>query len=256
MPNVRHREGPPATGSAPAGDDLDEAAATFVAMRPRLFGIAYRMLSGRAEAEDVVQETWLRWQHAERSAVDNPEAFLTLIATRLSINALRSARLRRETYIGPWLPEPVDTDADPAAGAERGEALELALLLLLERLSPAQRAAYVLRVAFLYPYTQIAEIVQLSPDNVRQLVSRARKHLNAARRGPIDTGEHRLLLSAFRAAQQGNLAALEGLLAARAAGEAARGGRSEADRRRGPSRHTRRPVPRRTLQPAHARPGG
>ncbi|MFI7128717.1 sigma-70 family RNA polymerase sigma factor [Nonomuraea sp. NPDC050153] len=194
---------------------LDQAAATFVEVRPRLFGIAYRMLANSAEAEDIVQETWLRWQNTERSAIANPAAFLTLITTRLSINAARSARARREAYLGPWLPEPIDTSTDPALGAERGEALELALLLLLENLTPAQRAVYILREAFVYPYEQIAEIIQLSPANVRQLASRARKHLNAARRGSIDTDEHRRLLSAFRgAAQEGNLTALEDLFAA------------------------------------------
>ncbi|TMR96271.1 sigma-70 family RNA polymerase sigma factor [Nonomuraea basaltis] len=194
---------------------LDQAAATFVEVRPRLFGIAYRMLASSTEAEDIVQETWLRWQNTERSAIANPAAFLTLITTRLSINVAQSARARRETYIGPWLPEPIDTSADPAAGAERGEALELALLLLLEKLTPAQRAAYILREAFVYPYEQIAEIIQLSPANVRQLVSRARKHLNTTRRESIDTDEHRRLLSAFLdAAQEGNVTALEDLFAA------------------------------------------
>ncbi|MFV2179522.1 sigma-70 family RNA polymerase sigma factor [Actinomadura sp. LOL_016] len=195
---------------------LDQAATDFAAVRPRLFGIAYRMLASPAEAEDIVQETWLRWQNVDRAAVVNPAAFLALTATRLSINAARSARVRRETcHIGPWLAEPVDTGADPAAGAERGEALGHALLLLLEKLTPAQRAAYVLREAFVYPYEEIAEIIRLSPANVRQLVSRARKRLHTARRGAIDTGEHRRLLSTFLdAAQEGNVTALEDLFAA------------------------------------------
>lgn len=194
---------------------LDQAAATFVEVRPRLFGIAYRMLASSAEAEDIVQETWLRWQNTERSAIANPAAFLALITTRLSVNATQSARARRETCIAPWLPEPVDTSTDPAVGAERGEALELALLRLLEKLTPAQRAAYILREAFAYPYERIAKIIKLSPANVRQLVSRARKHLNTTRRESIDTDQHRRLLSAFLdAAQKGNLTALEDLFAA------------------------------------------
>ncbi|MFA1547902.1 sigma-70 family RNA polymerase sigma factor [Actinomadura chokoriensis] len=194
---------------------LAEAAATFLEVRPRLFGIAYRMLGSPAEAEDIVQETWLRWQSSEHAAIANPAAFLALITTRLSINAAQSARFRRETSISERLPEPVDTGNDPAAGAERSEAVEHALLLLLEKLTPAQRAAYILREAFAYPYAHIAEIIQLSPANVRQLVSRARKHLDIARRGPIDTGEHRRLLSAFlEAAQEGNVRALENLFAA------------------------------------------
>ncbi|MFI1380165.1 sigma-70 family RNA polymerase sigma factor [Embleya sp. NPDC020886] len=194
---------------------LDRAAAIFIEVRPRLFGIAYRMLGIAAEAEDVVQETWLRWQHTERSIIDNPAAFLATITTRLSINAAQSARVRRETYLGPWLPEPVDTSADPALGAERGEALEMALLLLLEKLTPAQRAAYVLREAFDYPYEQIAEILRLSPANVRQLVSRSRKYLSTARRESIDAGRHRRLMETFLdAAKEGNVSALEELFAA------------------------------------------
>jgi RNA polymerase sigma-70 factor (ECF subfamily) len=193
---------------------LEQAVAVFVEMRPRLFGIAHRMLLSTAEAEDIVQETWLRWQSTERSTIDNPPAFLTLVTTRLSINALQSARVRRETRIGPWVPEPIDPGADPATGAERNDALESALSLLLEKLTPAQLAAYVLREAFGYPYEQIAEIIRLSPANVRQLVSRARRHLRTDRCEPIDTGEHRILLSTFRAAQEGDVAALEDLFAA------------------------------------------
>ncbi|MWA03411.1 sigma-70 family RNA polymerase sigma factor [Actinomadura sp. LD22] len=194
---------------------LDQAVAFFTGARPRLFGIAYRMLGSVPEAEDIVQETWLRWQGADRPAIENPAAFLALITTRLAINTATSARSRRETYIGPWLPEPVDTGTDPALEAERGEALEFALLLLLQRLTPTERAAYVLREAFDYPYPQIAEILRLSQANTRQLVSRARKHLTAARRGPIDRAEHRRLVEVFvGAAQSGNTAALEDLFAA------------------------------------------
>src|SRR5689334_17468069 len=152
------------------------------------------MLSSVAEAEDLVQEVWLRWQTCDRAAVVNPAAFLATTATRLAINALQSARVRRETYIGPWLPEPVDTSADPYLGAERGEALEFAALLLMEKLSPNERAAYVLREAFDYPYTQIADILQLSEPAVRQLVSRARKHVDGERRVEVDTGEQERLL--------------------------------------------------------------
>ena len=149
-----------------AAEDLEQAAAVFTSLRPRLFGIAYRMLSSATEAEDLVQEVWLRWQKCDRSAVDNPAAFLATTTTRLAINALQSARVRRETYIGPWLPEPVDTSADPYLGAERGEALEFAALLLMEKLTPNERAAYVLREAFDYPYAQIAGILHLSEKTV------------------------------------------------------------------------------------------
>jgi RNA polymerase sigma-70 factor (ECF subfamily) len=194
---------------------LDQAASAFLELRPRLFGIAYRMLGSVAEAEDILQEVWLRWQKTDRTAVVDPPAFLARTTTRLAINVAQSARARRETYVGPWLPEPVDTSADPAVGAERGEALEFAVLLLLEKLSPTERAAYVLREAFDYPYGEIADILQLSAVNTRQIVSRARKRLSAERREPVDTAEHRRLLEVFlAAARAGDVAALEDLFAA------------------------------------------
>ena len=198
-----------------ANEDLEAATAVFHQVRPRLFGIAYRMLGSVAEAEDILQEVWMKWQAYDRASVENPPAFLATIATRLSMNLAQSAHSRRETYIGPWLPEPVDTSADPALGAERGEALEFAVLLLLEKLTPAERAAYILREAFDYPYPLIADIVQVSEPAVRQLVSRARKHLAAERRKPATAPEQRRLLDAFlTAAQSGDLASLEKLFAA------------------------------------------
>jgi RNA polymerase sigma-70 factor (TIGR02957 family) len=202
------------TAVATAGpSDLDEAVAVFRELRPRLFGIAYRMLGSATEAEDLVQDVWLRWQATDRSVVVNPGAFLSTAITRLAINANQSARARRETYIGPWLPEPVDTSADPYLGAEREEALGFAMLLLLERLSPHERAAYVLREAFDYPYQQIAAILESTEVAVRQLVSRARKHLSDGRRRQAGGEEQRHLLEAFvSAARTGNLAELERLL--------------------------------------------
>lgn len=200
-----------------AGDeDLTTAAEVFAAVRPRLFGIAYRMLGTVADAEDIVQDTWLRWQAYDRASVREPAAFLATAATRLAMNALRSARVQRETYIGPWLPEPVDTSQDPTLGAERGEALGFAVLVLLEKLSPAERAAYVLREAFDYPYAQIGRIVETSEQSARQLVSRARKHLAAERRSRAVTDEERTrLLSAFMAAaERGDMVALEKLFTA------------------------------------------
>jgi RNA polymerase sigma-70 factor (ECF subfamily) len=193
---------------------IDDAAAVFGAARRRLFGIAYRMLGSAAEAEDVVQETWVRWQTTDRSVVVNPQAFLTTAATRLAINVLQSARSRRETYVGPWLPEPVDTSADPTLGAERAEALDVALLMVLERLSPTERAAYVLREAFDYPYPEIARIVGVSPTAARQLVSRARKHLATEPRNVVTGAERRALLEAFLAAARvGDVEQLERLFA-------------------------------------------
>jgi len=193
----------------------DDALAAFVGVRRRLFGIAYRMLGSSAEAEDVVQDVWLRWQATDRSVVLDAAAFLSTTTMRLAINVAQSAYARRETYIGPWLPEPVDTSADPTLGAERGEALELAVLLLLEKLSPTERAAYVLREAFDYSYREIAEILDLGEANARQLVTRARKHIEDERRSPVAAGEQERLLHAFiAAAQEGEIGALEALLAA------------------------------------------
>jgi RNA polymerase sigma-70 factor (ECF subfamily) len=193
---------------------LQAALNVFTEVRPRLFGIAYRMLSSVSEADDLLQDVWLRWQTTDRSAVRDPVAFLATMTTRLAINTLQSARVRRETYLGPWLPEPVDTSADPYLGAERGEALEFAALLLMEKLTPNERAAYVLREAFDYPYGQIAEILRSSEPAVRQLVSRARKHMPGERRAPVDTDAQRELLTAFlAAARSGEMAALERLFA-------------------------------------------
>jgi RNA polymerase sigma-70 factor (ECF subfamily) len=193
---------------------LEQAASDFVDWRPRLFGVAYRILGSSSEAEDIVQEVWLRWQTTDRTVVKDPPAFLATTATRLAINVAQSARSRREAYVGPWLPEPVDTSTDPELGAERGEALELAVLLLLEKLTATERAAFVLREAFDYSYEQIASILQLSEANTRQLVSRARKHIASQRHGPVSSYEHRRLLEAFLvASQKGDLAALESILA-------------------------------------------
>lgn len=194
--------------------NLDDAAVAFGDVRPRLLGIAYRMLGSVSEAEDIVQDAWLRWQTYDRSKVESPVAFLSTTTTRLAINAVQSARARRETYIGPWLPEPVDTSADPALGAERGEALSFAVLLLLEKLSPTERAAYVLRESFEYPYRQIADTIEVSEANARQLVTRARKHIAAGSSASVSIEDHRRLLAAFvDAAQNGDLAGLTALFA-------------------------------------------
>ncbi|MGW1726858.1 RNA polymerase sigma-70 factor [Streptomyces sp. NPDC002306] len=196
-------------------DSLDQATKDFVAARPQLFGIAYRVLGSSTEAEDILQEAWLRWQKTDRTTILEPTAFLATVTTRLAINFAQSARVRREAYVGPWLPEPIDTSSDPYVGAERAEAVELAVLFLLEKLNPVERAAYVLREAFDYPYAQLADILETTEANARQLVSRARKHLAAERRERVSPAEHRRLLSVFLfAAQTGNLGALEDVLAA------------------------------------------
>lgn len=194
--------------------NVDDGLSDFVTARPRLFGIAYRILGSAAEAEDVVQDAWLRWQATDREAVQAPSAFLAITTTRLAINLAQSARARLETYIAPSLPEPVETSADPESGAERGEALKIAVLLLLERLSYQERAAYVLREAFDYSYRHIAQVLQLSAANTRQLVARARKHLAAGHRTEVNPAEQKRLLAAFtNAVQKGDLGALERVLA-------------------------------------------
>ena len=186
----------------------------FERVRPRLFGIAYRMLGTVAEAEDVVQDAWLRWHGADQDAVAEPGAYLATVVTRLSIAELTSARARREVYVGPWLPEPVDTSADPLLGAERAEALSFAVLVLLEKLSPAERAAFVLHAAFDYPHARVAEVLATTEANARQLFSRARRHLDDARPRPASPGDRDRLLAAFvAAAEAGDLSALEQVLA-------------------------------------------
>ncbi len=192
---------------------LEGAAATFDALRPRLFGIAYRLLGTVADAEDVVQDAWLRWQTTDRQAVRDATGFLVTVTTRLAINAGQAARVRRETYVGPWLPEPVDTTADPALGAVRDEALTFAVLTLMEHLAPVERAAYVLREAFDYPYARIAEIVERSEPTTRQLVTRARRRLAGEAKVPVRAEEHyRLLMAFIAAARAGDLSGLERVL--------------------------------------------
>jgi len=149
---------------------------------------------------DLRHWRWLRGcrvrrQSTDRSVVRDATAFLVTTTVRLAISVAHSARLRRETYIGPWLPEPIDTTADPTLGAERAEALELAVLILLENLSPNERASYVLREAFDYSYSDIADILQLTEANTRQLVTRARKHIANGRRAQVSPAEHRRFLA-------------------------------------------------------------
>jgi RNA polymerase sigma-70 factor (ECF subfamily) len=191
-------------------------------MRPVSFAIAYRMLGSVSEAEDVVQEALLRVHRAvaDGEQIASPQAYVATITTRLAINELRSARARRERYVGEWLPEPILTDGvdDPAEHAEMADSLSLAMLVLLESLSPEQRAALLLHDVFGYGYREIAEIIGKSEDNVRQLASRARRHV-AERRGGVvrfqTSREQREELTQrfLAAAQEGDLAGLEALLA-------------------------------------------
>jgi RNA polymerase sigma-70 factor (TIGR02957 family) len=188
-------------------------------LRPRAFAVAYRMLGSVSEAEDVVQEALLRLHGAIESGEDikSPAAYVSTIATRLAIDELRSARARRETYVGEWLPEPLLTseDNEPARHAEMADSLSLAFLVLLENLSPEQRAVFLLREVFDYPYAEIAEIVDKSEPAVRQLATRARGHVGEGRRRQSASREERdeLAKRFFAATQDGDMAALKELLA-------------------------------------------
>ncbi|GAA3221692.1 hypothetical protein GCM10010468_46990 [Actinocorallia longicatena] len=226
----------------------------FGEVQSRLFGIAYRRVRSASEAEDLVQDVWLRWQACDRAAVENPAAYLATAVTRLALNTVQSARVRRETSTSPWLLETVGTSPDPHLGAERGEDLESAMLLMLERLSPGERAAYILREAFDYPYARIAEIIRLSEAAARQLVSRARKHLLSGRRTRVPSAERRRLLEAFvAAARSGDLARLEEILAADMARSAEEGSeRTSRTSVRGP----RTPALARAVSGPGARSGG
>ena len=203
------------TGTATPGATWEHrAAADFASVRSRLFGIAYQMLGGAADAEDVVQDVWVRWQGTDRAQVRDPVAFLVTVTTRVALNAATSARARREVSIGGWLPERGVAALDPALGVERTEALELAVQVLVERLSPLERAVYVLREAFDYPFRDIAHVLDLSEANARQLARRARTHIAGERRNEFDPAERDGLLDAFLdAARAGDMARLIGLLA-------------------------------------------
>jgi RNA polymerase sigma factor (sigma-70 family) len=188
-------------------------------LRPVAFAIAYRMLGTGAAAEHVTQEALLRVHQALETGeqIASPRAFVATVTTRLAINELRSARARRERYVGEWLPEPIITDGDddPAQQAEIADSLSLAMLVLLETLSPEQRAVLLLHDVFDYDHAQIAEIIGKSPDNVRQLATRARRHVEQGRPRFQTTNEQREKLAGrfFQAAEQGDLAGLEALLA-------------------------------------------
>ncbi|MEU5218546.1 RNA polymerase sigma-70 factor [Streptomyces sp. NPDC020807] len=192
----------------------------FEEHRPTLLGVAYRMLGRAADAEDVVQEAWLRWAADDRAAVREPRAYLVRIATRLAVDRLRQAQARRESYVGPWLPEPVVTDfgataPDTAERALLADSISLAVLVVLESLSPLERAVFVLREAFGFPFGEIAAALDRSEAAVRQLAGRARRHVDAGRpRYDVDPVERRDLTERFlSAAAGGDLGELLALLA-------------------------------------------
>jgi RNA polymerase sigma-70 factor (TIGR02957 family) len=195
----------------------DTGLADFQALRPRLFGIAYRMLGSATDAEDVLQDAWLRWQAVDRADVRSPEAFLVRMVTNLCLTALDSARARREVYVGPWLPEPVLTaggDLGPLDDAVQRESVSFALLALLERLSPAERAVYVLREAFGYSAREVGELLGTSEANVRQLHSRARRHVALDEKRSVDPATWLDLVQRFfAAARDGDVEGLQAMLA-------------------------------------------
>lgn len=196
---------------------MDTRAGEFTSVRPQLFSIAYRMLGSVLDAEDLVQEAYLRWQEASDVDVRSPRAYLTTIVTRLAINQLRSARVQRETYIGPWLPEPLVTDPalDPSGEVELAESLSMAMLVLLERLSPIERAVFLLHEVFDFEYGEIAKIVDKTEANCRQILTRARKRIGAPRQrfeAPPAQAD-RLLQRFTQAAQVGDVDGLLGVLA-------------------------------------------
>jgi RNA polymerase sigma-70 factor (ECF subfamily) len=198
----------------------DDVAGAYVDLRPLLFSIAYRMLSSVSEAEDVVQEAFVRYQRAlaDGTAVESPKAYLSAVVTRLAIDHLKSARVRRETYVGEWLPEPLVTDegaGDPAEHAEQVDSLSMSFLLLLERLTPVERAVFLLHDVFDYDFEEVGRIVRKSAATCRQHAVRARRFI-AANRPRFDASETQrdeLLSRFFAAAEGGNVNALIELLA-------------------------------------------
>jgi RNA polymerase sigma-70 factor (ECF subfamily) len=213
----------------------DDRSAHFQEHRPLLFSIAYRMLGSAADAEDIVQDAFIRWQNVETTAVQSQRKYLTTMVARLSMDHLRSARVRRETYVGPWLPEPlvgVSPD-DPLAKVALADSLSAAFLVLLERLSPAQRAAFLLREVFGFEYGELAEILDTTAANTRQLVQRAKTHIAAGRpRFRADVTAANDLAKQFLAAcSTGDMDALMGMLAPDAVAWADGGGKFAAARR-------------------------
>jgi RNA polymerase sigma-70 factor (ECF subfamily) len=193
-----------------------DALTAFLEHKPRIFGIAYRMLGSVADAEDMVQETYLRWQKSERSEIKSSEAWLTTVVTRLCINHLKLARVQREEYVGPWLPEPIvaENATDPRENAEQAESLSLAFLVILETLSPTERAVYLLREVFGYEFGEVARMVKKTETNCRQLLSRARQRVAERRpRFKSSTGQQQRLVDAFlKATLQGDVAGFMAIL--------------------------------------------
>jgi RNA polymerase sigma-70 factor (ECF subfamily) len=194
---------------------MDSATEAFAAHRNLLFTVAYEMLGSAADAEDVLQETWLRWAGVDLGTVRDQRAYLVRITTRQALSRLRTLRRRKESYVGPWLPEPLLTAPDVAEDVELADSVSMAMLLVLETLTPTERAVFVLREVFDLGYDEIAEAVDKSPAAVRQIAHRARAHVAARRpRGVVSPAETRAALAAFqRAAETGDLQGLLDILA-------------------------------------------
>lgn len=195
---------------------MDPQTALFQQHRPRLFGLAYRMLGTPSDAEDVLHDAWLRWHAQDTAALDDPEAWLVTVTTRLALDRLRRAKTEREHYTGPWLPEPLVPDAEhPEAEVERGETLTLSFLLLLERLSPEERAAFLLHEVFDYSHAEAASILDITEEACRQRAHRAKARLREGRpRFSVDAQAQRRMLERFVAAMaEPNLESLRALFA-------------------------------------------
>ncbi|HEY2855833.1 MAG TPA: RNA polymerase sigma factor SigJ [Gemmatimonadaceae bacterium] len=207
---------------------------SVVELRPRLLGLAYRMLGDYDEAEDVVQDAYLRWHSADQNSIRSAEAWLVTVTTRLAVDQLRRAGKERAEYPGPWLPEPIATDAPPNDRVELASDLSVALLVLLEQLRPEERAAFLLREVFDVGYEEIAQILDRSQDAVRQMVSRARTRVHAGRpRVALPAGEHERLLEQFtKAVIEDDAEALIGLLSPDVVLASDGGGRAAAARNR------------------------
>lgn len=212
-------------------EEPDEPTATFERLRGRLFGLAYRLLGQAQDAEDAVQDAYLRWAAADHAAIQHPTAWLDRVLTNLCLTRLGSAAHRHE-YAGPWLPEPVLTEADPATDAERRQAVGYASLVLLERLSPVERAVYVLRTAFGYGHRELAGLLGLTEEASRQHYRRARQRIDGGPRFDADPAQQRRLLQTLlAAAEDGDLPGLERLLAEDVVSRADGGGKVSAARR-------------------------
>ena len=193
---------------------MRSSAETFEEHRSLLFTVAYEMLGSVADADDVVQESWLRWAEVDQGEVRDPRAYLVRVVTRQALNRLRTVSRRRESYVGPWLPEPLLTAPDVADDVELAESVSMAMLVVLDSLSPLERAVFVLREVFGFDYAEIAESTGRSADAVRQLASRARKHVQARRPEPRPSAEtEEVAASFFAAAAGGDLQQLMDLLA-------------------------------------------